>query len=116
LVKVEALGSFLLFQLSLRQLDSHELQSVNMARVFIPTQMRSLTGGQQQVDLPGRSLREIVRGLEQQFPGIQSRLCDGDRIAPTLQVSIDGALTARGLLAPVGENSEVHFLPAIGGG
>jgi hypothetical protein len=31
-------------------------------------------------------------------------------------VSIDGAFTNRGLLAQVGAESEIHFLPAIGGG
>ena len=31
-------------------------------------------------------------------------------------VSIDGAFTSRGLLARVGLESQIHFLPAIGGG
>lgn len=87
-----------------------------MARVFIPAQLRRLSSGQSEIELPGTSLRQIVDGLEQAFPGIRARLCAGDDIAPALQVSIDGALTARGLLAPIGPASEVHFLPAIGGG
>ena len=87
-----------------------------MARVFIPAQLRRLCDGQSEIELPGSTLRQIVEGLEEVFPGIKRRLCVEDQIAPGLQVSIDGALTARGLLAPVGPNSEVHFLPAIGGG
>ncbi len=87
-----------------------------MARVFIPAQLRKVSGGQSEIELPGTSLRQIVEGLEEAFPGIRGRLCSGDDIAHTLQVSIDGALTARGLLAPVGPDSEIHFLPAIGGG
>jgi molybdopterin synthase sulfur carrier subunit len=87
-----------------------------MARVFIPAQLRQLSDGQSEVDLPGKTLRQIVDGLEETFPGMRERLCVGDTIAHALQVSIDGALTARGLLAPVGPDSEVHFLPAIGGG
>ncbi|MCH8043306.1 MAG: MoaD/ThiS family protein [Planctomycetes bacterium] len=87
-----------------------------MARVFIPAQLRRLSSGQTEIELPGTSLRQIVDGLEQAFPGIRARLCTGDDIAPALQVSIDGALTARGMMAPIGPTSEVHFLPAIGGG
>ena len=87
-----------------------------MARVFIPAQLRPLSDGQSEIELRGTTLRQIVDGLEEAFPGIRERLCAGDDIAPALQVSIDGALTARGLLAPVGPDSEIHFLPAIGGG
>jgi len=31
-------------------------------------------------------------------------------------VSIDGEIATGGVLDAVGENSEVHFIPAIGGG
>lgn len=87
-----------------------------MATVFIPTQMRQITGGAAQVEVPGESVREIVKQLEQQFPGMQARLCHEDRLAPQLQVTVDNQLSQRGLLAKVGPQSEVHFLPAIGGG
>ena len=87
-----------------------------MARVFIPSQLRELTGGVAEVDIVAQTLRQAIKMLEQQFPGIRARLCDGDRMSVSLQVSIDGALTSRGLLAPLGPDSEVHFLPAIGGG
>jgi sulfur-carrier protein len=87
-----------------------------MATVFIPTQLRKLTGGTAQVVVSGRTVREIVLGLEQQFPGFQSRLCTDGRLASHLQVTVDNQLSQRGLLAQVGPHSEVHFLPAIGGG
>ena len=35
---------------------------------------------------------------------------------PNISVAIDGEVSALGLLDKVGENSEVHFIPAIGGG
>jgi molybdopterin converting factor small subunit len=87
-----------------------------MARVFIPAQWRDLTGGVSDVELGGSTLREIVEGLEARFPGVAARLCDGGGIAAGLAVSIDGAMTSRGLLAPVEPHSEIHVLPAIGGG
>ena len=48
--------------------------------------------------------------------GIAARLVVEDRIAPGLAVSIDGVVTSRGLLARVSPDSQVHFLPAFGGG
>jgi molybdopterin synthase sulfur carrier subunit len=87
-----------------------------MPTVFIPAQLRSLTGGRDQFCVEGGTVREVVESLEAQFPGIKSRLCRGDGLAPTLQVSIDGVMSTQGLRAKVGPDSEVHFLPAIGGG
>ncbi len=87
-----------------------------MARVFIPTQLLELTGGALEVETGGSMVREVVDELENRFPGIKARLCSGDQLSPQLQVSVDDAISSRGLSAPVGGNSEVHFLPAIGGG
>ena len=61
-------------------------------------------------------MRAVVDALEVRYPGIKSRLCRGDALAPGLQVSVDHVMTTRGLRAPVQPESEVHFLPAIGGG
>jgi molybdopterin synthase sulfur carrier subunit len=87
-----------------------------MPVVFIPTQMRDLTGGLARVAVEGRSVGEVVAALETRFPGIKSRLCRGDSLAPGLQVSVDDTMTTRGLRASLQPESEVHFLPAIGGG
>ncbi len=87
-----------------------------MAKVFIPIQCRDLTHGVAEVEVDGRLLRHVIAALEERFPGLAARLCVGDAIAPGLAVSIDGALSARGLLTPLAPHSEVHFLPAIGGG
>ena len=87
-----------------------------MACVFIPTQMRDLTGGAARVEVAGHNLRAVLRQLDEQFPGIQGRILDGEGIRPGLQISIDGRLTSRSVLAPVAPQSEIHILPAIGGG
>ena len=87
-----------------------------MARVFIPAQLRRLSGERSEIELSGSTLREIIDGLEEAFPGIRQRLCANGEIAHSLQVSIFWLLSSRGLLAPVGPDSEIHFLPAIGGG
>jgi molybdopterin synthase sulfur carrier subunit len=78
--------------------------------------MRETTGGIDRLDIRAANVREIVEALEATFPGIRARLCVGDALSPSLQVSIDGQMSTRGLAAKVKPNSEVHFVPAIGGG
>lgn len=87
-----------------------------MANVYIPAAWRDLTGQVAHVELGGDSLAQIVAALEARFPGIAERICEGDTIAAGLAVSIDGAIASRGLWATVEPASEIHFLPAIGGG
>jgi molybdopterin synthase sulfur carrier subunit len=54
--------------------------------------------------------------LETRYPGLRDRLCDNDELRPGIAVAVDGHVTSRGLLQKVQPTSEVHFLPAIGGG
>lgn len=87
-----------------------------MPTVWIPSLLRDLTGGRETVTVPGRTVREIVEELEQAFPGMRQRLCDGPRLRPGMSVVVDSQVAPLGLLQTVNEQSEVHFLPAIGGG
>lgn len=87
-----------------------------MAIVHIPTQLRSLTGGAEHVESPGGNLKQVIAALDSAYPGMAERLLRDGSLSPSLAVSIDGAFTNRGLLATVGPESEIHFLPAIGGG
>jgi sulfur-carrier protein len=87
-----------------------------MPTVFIPAQLRELSAGVQHVEISATNLRQVLAALDERFPGMRARLCTGEAISPGLAVSIDGAMVSKGLLSPVKPNSEVHFLPAIGGG
>ncbi len=87
-----------------------------MARVFIPPVLQEFAGGETEVMVAGKSLRQVVAALEEQFPNLRGHLRDGDRLVAGLAASIDGVMTTQGLLAAVKPASEVHFLPAIGGG
>ena len=78
--------------------------------------MRDLTGGQEQVGAPGKTVGEVIAALDEVFPGIKNRLCVGEQIDPALAVFVDGKIVRLGMLAPVGNDSEVRFLPAIAGG
>ena len=87
-----------------------------MATVFIPSLLRKYTGGQEAVEVPGRTVGEVVKNLDQQFPGLQSQLVEGNDLKSSLAVSVDGEMAVGGLLERVRETSEIHFVPAIAGG
>lgn len=87
-----------------------------MPRVFIPPELRSMTGGAESVEAPGKTVREVIDALDAKFPGIGQHLRDGDALRGGLTVVIDTDVSPRGLLQKVEPENEVHFLPAIGGG
>ena len=61
-------------------------------------------------------MRKIINDLDEHYPGINDRLTNNNRIKPNISVAVDGVISPLGILEKVGEDSEVHFLPAIGGG
>ncbi len=87
-----------------------------MATVFIPALMRKLTGGRESTVAHGRTVGQIIEDLDRQFPGFRQQVIEGRDLKPSIAVSIDGEIATGGLLEPVGESSEVHFVPAIAGG
>jgi molybdopterin synthase sulfur carrier subunit len=78
--------------------------------------MQKLTNGQDVLDINGATVREIVENLEQNYPGIKVRLVDKYKMKSNISVAVDGEVSPLGLLEKVSENSEVHFIPAVGGG
>lgn len=89
-----------------------------MAEVWIPPKLQQLTDGKQQIQVEGTTVRRLINNLELLHPGIKDFLCDEmqEDLVPGLAVIIDGEVSLLGMLDKVGEDSEVHFLPAIGGG
>ena len=87
-----------------------------MATVFIPSLMQSMTNGEHRVEIEGATVRQIINNLEARYPGMKERLVENNRVKSNISVAIDGEVTTLGMLGKVGESSEVHFLPAIGGG
>lgn len=87
-----------------------------MPTLFIPHQMRDLTAGRDRVDIPTGTLRQALRSLEADYPELVARIRIDDALAPGLSAAIDSAIAPRGLLAKIGPTSEVHLIPAVGGG
>jgi molybdopterin synthase sulfur carrier subunit len=89
-----------------------------MPDVWIPLQLQRLTGGQQRVQVAGETVRQVIDNLEQAFPGMRAELYDEeeDMVMPGLAVIVDGETSQLGILEQVRADSEIHFLPALGGG
>ncbi len=87
-----------------------------MATVFIPAALRKFTAGRERAIAQGRNVGQLIDDLNRQFPGIRAQLVENDDLRPSIAVSVDGEIAIGGLLEPVSESSEVHFLPALGGG
>lgn len=87
-----------------------------MAVVWIPPLLRDLTAGQETATVNGTTVRQIVDALDKLYPGTKARLCDGDELRSGIAVAVDTQVARLGMLQPVADKSEVHFLPAIAGG
>lgn len=85
-----------------------------MARVFLPPRLRKLAGAEH-LEVDGGTVREILTRLAADHPELAERLLSGDQLAPELQLSVANVMTRR-LATPVQPDTEIYFLPAIGGG
>ena len=87
-----------------------------MATVVIPALLRKLTRGKDRTVAIGATLKEIIDDLERQFPGFRERVVEKGDLAGSIAVAIDGEVITGGLSESVPTDSEIHFVPAIGGG
>ena len=78
--------------------------------------LQKLTSGAKSIEMKASNVRQVVEQLEELYPSIKGRLVENDEMQEGLAVVVDGDVAIMGLLTKVSENSEVHFVPAIGGG
>ena len=87
-----------------------------MPTIWIPALLRDLTNGQEQVTVPGATLRQAIDELETRHPGLKTRLLQDGQLNPAFSVIVDGTVSHLKLRQPLSEDSEVHLLPAFSGG
>jgi molybdopterin synthase sulfur carrier subunit len=78
--------------------------------------LQSFTNGVKQVDVEAANIRQVLDRLDEIYPGLKERLVEDGQIRSNLAVAIDGEVARLGLMERVSPTSEVHFVPAIGGG
>ena len=90
-----------------------------MATVRIPTQLRTLTGGEGIVEASGGTVAEVLKGLDAAHPGFAERLFDdGGGLRRFVNVFVDDedVRFLQNLDTEVGEKSTVSIVPAVAGG
>jgi molybdopterin synthase sulfur carrier subunit len=90
-----------------------------MAKVRIPTSLRSFTRNQEEVTASGATVGEVLRELEKRFPGLGARLLD-DKGAVRRYVNIfhndEDIRFLQDLETPVSDGDRLTIIPAIAGG
>ena len=89
-----------------------------MATVRIPTPLRTLTGGADEVTAEGPTVRAILDDLEAKHPGIRERLLDekGVRRFVNIYLGEEDIRFLSGLDTEVKASDQLSIVPAIAGG
>lgn len=89
-----------------------------MATVRIPTPLRTLTGGEDQVQAAGDTVKDVIETLEKNHPGIRERLLDekGVRRFVNIYVGDEDIRFLDGLATTLKPSDEISIVPAIAGG
>ena len=83
-----------------------------MARIILTDSLsKQFTGGNSDFEIVAPSVRSLIRELDNRYPGLGTQISDG-----TLSVAIDGDIYQDAFLEELHPDSEVAFLPKIGGG
>lgn len=86
--------------------------------VRIPTPLRTLTGGKDEVPAAGKTLRELIDDLEKNYPGLKERLCDEKGIRRFVNVyqNEEDVRFLDGLDTALKDGDAISVVPAIAGG
>ena len=86
--------------------------------VRIPTPLRTLTGGADEVAATGATVGEVIDDLETRHPGIRERLLDakGVRRFINIYVGEEDVRFLEGLKTALKTGDQVSIVPAIAGG
>lgn len=87
-----------------------------MARVFIPSQLQSYSGGLSRVEAPGATVEAVLQALDGRFPGLRFRVIDEqDRVRPHMRLFV-GSERTLDIHRPLGESDELLIFGALSGG
>jgi molybdopterin synthase sulfur carrier subunit len=90
-----------------------------MATVRIPTQLRTLSGGEAEVSVEGSTVGEVLKALDAAHPGFHGRLFDDSgalRRFVNVFVADEDVRFAGGLDTTVEPGQTVSIIPAVAGG
>ncbi|VAV83437.1 FIG038648: MoaD and/or ThiS families [hydrothermal vent metagenome] len=88
-------------------------------KVRIPTPLRKITGGSDEVTIEGSNVSEVLAALEAAHPGIKERICEEDgklRKFVNLYVNDEDVRFKENLDTALKDGDELSIVPAIAGG
>jgi len=90
-----------------------------MIKVRIPTPLRPMTGGKNEVEIPGNTVAQIIENLGSAHPGIKERICDEQgevRRFINIYVNEEDIRFLTGKETPLKDGDEMSIIQAIAGG
>lgn len=90
-----------------------------MATIRIPTPLRKLTDGREEVAAAGATVGEVLANLDRAYPGIKARICDDSgavRKFVNIFANDEDIRFLKNLDTPIKDSDEVSIVPAIAGG
>ena len=88
-------------------------------KVKIPTQLRSLTDGADEVEATSGPLTDVIGELEARHPGIRERLLDESgelRRFVNVYLNDEDVRFLQGLSTEIEEGARLSIIPAVAGG
>lgn len=90
-----------------------------MVTVRIPTPLQRLTNGQGEVACEGQTIADLIKDLDQRYPGIKERICDQSgslRRFVNVFINEEDIRFLQGDQTALKDGDEVSIIPAIAGG
>ena len=81
-----------------------------MVKVVLWGSLKQAAGGQTEVELDAKNVREVLDRLKESYPKLRPDLDRG------VSVSIDGVIYRDAWFAPIKPESEVYLFPRLAGG
>lgn len=88
-------------------------------KVRIPTPLRKLTNGADEVAAEGANINEVINNMEKNYPGLKERICEPDgklRRFVNLYLNDEDIRFIKNMETELKDNDELSIIPAIAGG
>ena len=84
--------------------------------VHIPSALHSYTGRRSEVDAEGKTLADVLVGLDRRYPGLRFRIVtEQDTIRPHIRIFVNDT-QVQALGTPLQSDDDIHIILALSGG
>lgn len=88
-------------------------------KVRIPTPLRKITNGKEEVFAQGATIKDVIEDLEKNYPGLKERICEeggGLRRFVNLYLNDEDIRFKKHMDTELKDSDEISIIPAIAGG